>query len=100
GGIFTYTMGDVASDSSATIDFVVAVNSSIDPGVMETVNMVAIVDDGNNGIDANEANNSGSDTNAIGAFPDLVVTKTNGVATATTDQSLIYTIDYSNVGDR
>ncbi|HEY0553189.1 MAG TPA: fibronectin type III domain-containing protein, partial [Thermoanaerobaculia bacterium] len=48
--------------------------------------------------DNNPANNSATDTDALGASADLAITKTDGVTTATAGGSVTYTITASNAG--
>jgi uncharacterized repeat protein (TIGR01451 family) len=48
--------------------------------------------------DSNNANNSATDTDGIGASADLAITKTDGVTTATAGGSVTYTITASNAG--
>ena len=48
--------------------------------------------------DPDPANNSATDTDTLGASADLVITKTDGVASVTAGGSTIYTITASNAG--
>ena len=70
---------------------------SISPGATGSLTNTATVSGGAI-TDSNNANNSATDTDGIGASADLAITKTDGVTTATAGGSVTYTITASNAG--
>ena len=64
----------------------------------QVANTATIADDGSNGADPTPANNTGSDTTPVTAAPDLMVTKSDGGATAAPGGTVAYTLSYTNVG--
>ncbi|MEO6157658.1 MAG: DUF11 domain-containing protein, partial [Ilumatobacteraceae bacterium] len=76
-----WTIANIAGGGgTASVTVTVAVDNPLASGITSIVNSASVTDDGLNGIDPIPANNSTSDTDVVLATPDLVVTKTDGVA--------------------
>ena len=71
------------------------------PTGVETVTSLAdVTDDGTNGPDPTPSNNSDDDTNQLAATPDLTLVKSDGNVAAVPSGSVVYTLDYANVGSQ
>lgn len=99
-GKYKYTLSSLWGGSSRTIAFGVKVNPSIPPGVSKLINVVTVNDDGTNGPDANSANNSFSLETPLTGAPDLSVVKSDGDVTAEPGDTVVYTINYTNLSGR
>ena len=97
--IYTYAVGDLAAGQSASVLFAVRVDASIPSGVPAIDNTVTIADDGTNGGDEDPTNNSDSDSTPVVSAPDLVLTKSDAGFSAMPNDTVIYTLSYSNVGN-
>ena len=102
GSTCTQSVGNVnAGDPVATVDFAVMVDPSpLADGVVQLLNNVSIADDGNNGSDLDNTNNSGSDTTPIVATPDMQLTKSDGGISTIPSGTVVYTLTYTNIGDQ
>jgi uncharacterized repeat protein (TIGR01451 family) len=89
---------DLAAGAGATRTVVLRVNASLPAGVETITNTAVATDDGTNGADPTPANNTGSDTNALNAGPDLQLTITDGGTMTSSGSTIVYTLEYSNVG--
>ena len=74
------------------------VNDPLPAGVTSITNTATVTDDGGNGADPTPANNTDTDIDSLATTPDLVVTKTDGVTSASPGDTLIYTVTISNAG--
>ena len=74
------------------------VNDPLPAGVTSITNSATVTDDGANGADPTPANNTDTDIDSLATTPDLVVTKTDGVTSASPGDTLIYTVTISNAG--
>ena len=102
GTICSYTLpADLLSGGTGNLTFVVKTDTSIPSGVTQTTTTTNIADDGNNGVDPITSNNQASETTPIQALPDLNITKTDGsISNIVPGQNLIYTLNYSNTGNK
>ena len=82
------------------MQFVVQVVTPFPSGVTAVTDTVRIGDDGTNGPDPNTYDNVYTVVTPITAKPDLVVTKTDGVLYAPAGGQLVYTINYTNAGNK
>jgi uncharacterized repeat protein (TIGR01451 family) len=100
GSTCTRSVGTLIPSASGLATFTVTVSNPVPAGLTQISNMASIADDGTNGSDANPANNSASDTTPVTAQPDLVLTKSDGGATATPGGVISYTLTYFNNGNQ
>ena len=98
-GLYEFNLGAMPSGSSGTVEFAVTVNPTVPPGFTLVQNTAMIADDGTNGADEDSTNNSGTDTTPLTSGVDLVLTVDDGQTTAIPSDTLVYTLDYQNVGD-
>src|SRR5439155_260559 len=99
-GSVTWAVGNLAAGASVTRTVTVSVAATVPAGANALTNSATASDDGSNGADPTPANNTGTDTDALDAAPDLVVTKTDGVTTAAPGSTLTYTITVTNAGNQ
>ncbi len=92
--------GPLAAGASTSLHFIVLIANPINAGVSSIINTASVIDDGTNGTDPTPGNNTASDTDTLDAFPDLVVTKTDGVASSIPGNTLMYTITVRNKGNQ
>ncbi|MEZ4621760.1 MAG: hypothetical protein R2867_40515, partial [Caldilineaceae bacterium] len=71
----TYSVGNLASGASGTVDFVLKVNRPLPVGVTAIENSATIADDGNNGVDSASGNNQDSISTAIVDTTPMVISK-------------------------
>ncbi len=93
--------GTLEPGDSGRARFVVALDSSIPPGVTEIVNTVTVTDDGSHRPDLDPRDNTATDTTPIvggGGGPDLAVTKGDGGVSAEPGDVVVYQIGYANLG--
>jgi uncharacterized repeat protein (TIGR01451 family) len=100
GSICTRAVGNVAGSSSGSVFFAVTVDDPVPALVTQITNSASVGDDGTNGPDRNPNDNSDGDSTPVDAAPDLTATKSADVDFAPPGSTIIYTIDYANVGDR
>jgi len=84
----------------ATFTVTVTVDQPAAAGLQTIVNNADVGDDGAYGPDPTPENNLTDDTDVLDAAPDLMVTKTDGVAAVQGADSLDYAITVTNVGDQ
>jgi uncharacterized repeat protein (TIGR01451 family) len=95
----TLSIGAVAGNGGGgQLNFGVVVDKPIAAFVTQIANTVEITDDGPT--DANPGDNTHTDTTPVDAAPDLTVTKDDGVEVAPPGSTIVYTIEYANIGDR
>lgn len=101
GSTCTFSVGDLnVSDGASTIQFAVIVDDPLPAGIDQIFNTATIGDDGNNGDDPDDSNNTDPEDTDVGAFPDLTITKTDGDITSGPGQTIVYTLDYANIGNQ
>jgi len=98
GNTCTLPVGPLAVGANGSAVFAVDVDSPLASGVDEVVNTVSIADDGANGPDPTPADNSDSENTPIDADVDLVLTKDDGGVDTAPGGSVVWTLDYENVG--
>ena len=97
----TFSVGSLnGGGANGTATFAVAVVNPVPAGVMQISNTASVSDDGANGADPTPGNNSGSDTTPVNAAPDLAVTKSDGDVITTPGNTAVYTLTYTNLGNR
>jgi uncharacterized repeat protein (TIGR01451 family) len=100
GSTYTFPLGSLPSSSgSASVIFAVTVDNPASAGTASISNAATIADDGASGPDANPSDNSASDTDALIAAPDMVVTMAAGGSNQP-GGTLTYTLSTSNVGNQ
>jgi len=101
GSTCTFNVGVVAAGEPAVvIQFAVEVDSPLPAGFDTVTNTVSINDDGSNGPDPDPSNNDDDEETTVGAFPDLSITKTDNDVSAGPGQTIVYTLDYANIGNQ
>ena len=63
-------------------------------------NTANVADDSSNGADPTPTNNSDDDTDILVAAPDLAIAKDDGGVTANPKETVVYTLVFTNTGDR
>lgn len=84
----------------ATLTVVVTVDNPAVTGLESLTNTVTVADDGTNGADPTPDNNTADDVDTLDAAPDLQITKSDGVESATDGQNVTYLIAFSNIGNQ
>ena len=97
-GHVVWNVGNVPAGASRTVSVIVHVTSPAIAGRDQLLNTVTVADDGTNGIDATPADNTVTDTDALDAAPDLVVTTTDDVLVVRVGDIVTYAIAVGNVG--
>src|SRR5207249_1382052 len=91
GGSVTWAIGNLAAGATVTRTVTVQVAASVPAGAVSLTNSATAADDGSNGPDPSPGDNTGTDTDTLDAAPDLVVTKTDGLATVQPGGTVTYT---------
>ena len=98
-GIFELAVSDLAAGAVGTADFAVTIDSPLPGGTTSISNTASIADDGTNGFDPPSNNTANDDTPITSVFAfDLAVDKTDGDLTTVAGGTVVYTVNYSNVG--
>ncbi len=101
GSTCTLAIGALAGNgASGTADFAVTIDNPLASGVTSIMNTVSIADDGGNGADPTPGNNTNDDDTPINAAPDFVISKSDGGVSSGPGQTVVYTINYDNVGNQ
>lgn len=101
GSSCTLAIGNLAAGAApATVTFAVTVDEPLPAGVATLLNAVVIADDGDNGIDPDPDNNTGTDETPLTANPDLTLLKTTTATEVEADDEVPYTLTYRNIGAR
>jgi len=101
GSTCTLTIGSVnVGDAAQTVQFAVLVDDVLPSGVDTLNNTVSIIDDGNNGADSDPTNNDDSEPTDVVAAPDLAISKTDGGINSGPGQTIVYTLNYENIGSQ
>jgi len=74
-GIISWPVFDLAAGASKTLIITLLVDNPLDASIVSIVNSVVAFDDGNNGEDPNEENNSDTDTDMIGMGYKNIITE-------------------------
>ncbi len=95
---FVWTVGNLASGQSSTVNVIVNVASTFTPATGVTNTATIAVDRLTGFTDTNTANNTATAQVAVEPRFDLRVTKTDGLTTVATGQQISYTIVVDNIG--
>ncbi len=98
GSLCTLTIGDLDGGQSGSVSFVVDVFNPKPSGIVQIINTVNIADDGLNGPEIDTTNNSDDEQTPVDAAPDLVLTKTDSISVVAPGGTVIYTLNYANIG--
>ena len=99
-GIYEFSVGDLASGESGTVDFAVVLDANLPSGVTVISDTATIFDDGSNGAESDLTNNADTeDTPITTGGVDLAVTIDDGQTTTVPGGMLVYTLDYENLGN-
>ncbi|MDX1998431.1 MAG: IPTL-CTERM sorting domain-containing protein, partial [Thermoanaerobaculia bacterium] len=96
-------LGTVAPLANGVRIFAVRVRSPLPAGVTQFDLAAEVTSDGTAGPDTNPANNTATETTPVDRTqtgPDLAVTKTDGGISATTNDTVVYTIATTNLGNQ
>jgi uncharacterized repeat protein (TIGR01451 family) len=96
----TFTVGALAAGGNGTATLILAVAPSAPAGLESIFNTATIGDNGATGPDPTPLDNTATDTDTLAAAPDLTITKSDGMATATAGDTLTYTLNYTNAGNQ
>ena len=100
-GTFTLAVGALtAGAAAATKTFAVKVNATAAAGAETVVNTVKIADDLANGVDSGAGNNTGTDTIALTASPDLGVTVHAAANSVVPGSTIQFDFTYKNTGNQ
>lgn len=100
GGVVTATVPVLEAGDTATLTISATVADVVSADADQVVNRVTVTDDGAHGPDGNDYNNVADDTTDLVAVPDMAITKSDGVDTATVGDQLTYQLTVSNDGTR
>ncbi len=100
GSLCTILIGALDAGDTGSVDFAVTVDDPVPAGVTEIENTAWIQDDGNNGPDPTPENNKDDDDTPLDAAPDLTILKDDGGVRTAPGRTVIYTINYANIGDQ
>jgi uncharacterized repeat protein (TIGR01451 family) len=99
-GVVTWPAFTLVAGGLQSLSVTITVDDPATAGRITIFNTVTAADDGLNGLDPTPANNTATDTDTLGAIPDIVVTKSDGVDDVEPGDTLSYEITVSNVGDQ
>ena len=98
-GIFELSVGSMAAGAMGSADFAVTIDSPLPPSTTTISNTVTIGDDGQNGFDPPSNNTATDDTPITSIFAfDIAVDKSDGDITTVAGGTVVYTVNYSNIG--
>jgi uncharacterized repeat protein (TIGR01451 family) len=101
GSVCTLAVGGLAGGGAGGVaTFAVDVIVAVPAGVEEISNTATIADDGTNGADPNPGDNSATDTTPLDAEPDLSIDKRDDDVTTVPGGTLVYFLDYANLGNQ
>jgi fimbrial isopeptide formation D2 family protein/uncharacterized repeat protein (TIGR01451 family) len=99
-GTIAWNLGDLAGGETIVLTVTADVLDSVGAGIDDFTNSASVIDDGTNGDDPTPGNNMDEDTNILDAYPDLRVTKNDGLNAVTSGDSITYTIQVENQGNQ
>ncbi|MCA9185474.1 MAG: isopeptide-forming domain-containing fimbrial protein [Planctomycetales bacterium] len=91
------TLDTSGANQSRQLLLTVTVLSTLPAGINSITNTATVTHDD---IDPTPGDNSDTDVDFLDSAPDLFVTKTDGGAIGTVGSSVVYTIDYENIGNQ
>jgi large repetitive protein len=100
GSTCTLELNNLTQGESGSIIFVVTIENPLSSGVSIITNNVEINDDRANGEEINQENNEATELTTAEAIVDLYISKTPQKTSISTDEVLIYTINYGNSGNQ
>ncbi|MCB9436685.1 MAG: DUF11 domain-containing protein [Anaerolineales bacterium] len=101
GSTCTINVGTVAGNGgTGNVTFAVDVANPLPAGVTDINNNACVADDGANGADTNPANDCDPDNTPVDAAPDLTVVKDDGGASSVPGGTVVYTLNYNNIGNQ
>ena len=98
--LYQFSVGTLEAGDSGTIVFAAVVDSPAASGFAQLFNSVAIVDDGTNGPEATNFDNSDVDSTPVLAVPDYQITKDNGLARVSPGERVSYSVVAVNAGNQ
>jgi uncharacterized repeat protein (TIGR01451 family) len=99
GGTITWNLGDLAAGDSISLTVTADVLESVGAGIDDFTNTVSVTNHPDDS-DPNPSDNTDSDTDILDAAPDLQLTIDDGGISTRPDGTVVYTLDYSNVGNQ
>ena len=99
-GTILWNLGDLPVGETLTLTVTATVANVIPLGVVDLLNTAMVFDDGNNGADPNVDDNTANDQTTVEGAPDLVVNKTDRLASIEPGDPSEYTIVVTNEGSR
>ncbi|MBX7070935.1 MAG: DUF11 domain-containing protein [Microthrixaceae bacterium] len=100
-GTVMWALGGLNGGGASTSVTVTVLLADPSPaGQHNVVNTASVTDDGANGADPNPADNTDTDTDTLGALPDIVISKTDGRSSLTPGDTTTYVLTISNVGSQ
>ena len=101
GGVVSTTVSVLAGGgATAMLTISGTIVTPAPAGWNSIVNTVHVIDDGANGVDLTTGDNTATDTSAIDAAPDLVISKATPDSTVQPGGAIAYTITVTNSGTR
>ncbi len=97
---YVFSVGALASGASGQITFAVLVDDTIPSGIETIDASYEITDDGSSGIDPTPENNLAQVSTVLDAVPDLSITVSNENVYVQPGATLVFDINYSNVGNQ
>ncbi len=97
---YTFGVGDLAPGASRAATFTVHVNAIAAAGLTSIVNSASVADDGTHGPELAPNDNTALDFEGLDATPDFRVTATASGSPALRGHDIIYTLGFSNAGNR
>jgi uncharacterized repeat protein (TIGR01451 family) len=94
GAICQHMVGNLASNATAAVPFIVKVNQLLPAGVAQLSNVAHVSDSTTTNIDTS------SDTTLVAAAPDLNLTQDDGGVSAKPGDTIVYTLLYANRGNQ
>jgi uncharacterized repeat protein (TIGR01451 family) len=97
-GTISWNVGDLLAGESRSFTVTAKVRDTVPAGFDDFTHTTTISDDATNGADPTPADNVSFDTDTLDAQPDYQISIDDGVPSATTGQSLTYSVTFANVG--
>jgi uncharacterized repeat protein (TIGR01451 family)/fimbrial isopeptide formation D2 family protein len=95
-GVVSWPLFSLGAGAEVTRTITVEVDDPLAPGISSILNSAGAIDDGTNGPDPDQSDNTDIDFDLVA--PDLVLTKDDGTQTRSPGEEYTYTLDVENVG--